>query len=91
MFLRRFPAIARNSSFPWSTRRKRATALKPRISGVKLRDGGKLYQIAPPSANSTNEAGKEPAVKIVETVQDRMPDSMLVPPVSVSLYEFDVA
>ena len=66
-------------------------SLEARISGVKLRDGGKLYQIAPPSANSTNEAGKEPAVKIVETVQDRMPDSMLVPPVSVSLYEFDVA
>ena len=66
-------------------------SLEARISGVKLRDGGKLYQIAPPSANSTNEAGKEPAVKIVETVQDRMPDSMPVPPVSVSLYEFDVA
>ena len=46
-------------------------SLAPKISGVKLRDQGKLYQIAPPSVNSTNEAGKEPAVKIVETAQDR--------------------
>jgi len=61
------------------------------ISGVKLLGPGKLYQIAPPGANSTNEAGKEAAVKIVETVQDRVPDSMPVPPVSISLYEFDVA
>ena len=66
-------------------------SLAPKISGVKLRDQGKLYQIAPPSANSTNEAGKEPAVKIVETAQNGIPETVLVPPVSVSLYEFDVA
>jgi alpha-N-arabinofuranosidase len=62
-----------------------------KISGVKLRDQGKLYQIAPPGVNSTNEAGKEPAVKIVETAQDGFPETVQVPPVSVSLYEFDVA
>ena len=65
--------------------------LTPKISGVKLRSHGKLYQIAPPSASSTNEAGKEPAVKIVETVQDGLPETVQVPPVSVSLYEFDIA
>jgi alpha-N-arabinofuranosidase len=62
----------------------------PKISGVKLRAQGKLYQIAPPSVNSTNEAGKEPVVKIVETAQDGLPETVQVPPVSVSLFEFDI-
>ena len=68
-----------------------AHTITPKISGVKLRGQGKLYQIAPPNVNSTNEAGKEPAVKIVETAQNGVPETMQVPPVSVSLYEFDVA
>jgi alpha-N-arabinofuranosidase len=63
----------------------------PKISGVKLRGQGELYQIAPPSFNSTNEVGKEPAVKIVETAQSGVPESVQVPPFSVSLYEFEVA
>jgi alpha-N-arabinofuranosidase len=63
----------------------------PKINGVKLRSQGKLYQIAPPSVNSANEAGKEPAVKIAETVQNGLSETVQVPPVSVSLYEFDVA
>jgi alpha-N-arabinofuranosidase len=63
--------------------------LTPKISGVKLHSQGKLYQIAPPSVSSTNEVGKEPAVKIVETAQNGLPET--VPPVSVSLYEFDIA
>jgi alpha-N-arabinofuranosidase len=63
----------------------------PKISGVKLRSQGKLYQIAPPSVSSTNEVGKEPAVKIVETAQDGLAETVQVPPVSVSLYEFDIA
>ncbi|MDR3798630.1 MAG: hypothetical protein P4K93_10775 [Terracidiphilus sp.] len=66
-------------------------ALTPKISGIKLRSQGKLYQIAPPSVNSTNEVGKEPAVKIVETAQDGLPQTVRVPPVSVSLYEFEIA
>jgi alpha-N-arabinofuranosidase len=63
----------------------------PKISGVKLRGQGKLYQIAPPSFDSTNEVGKEPAVKIVETAQHGVPETVQVPPFSVSLYEFEVA
>jgi alpha-N-arabinofuranosidase len=66
-------------------------SLAPKISGVRLRDQGKLYQIAPPSVNSTNEAGKEPAVKIVESAQNGLPETVQLPPFSVSLYEFDVA
>jgi alpha-N-arabinofuranosidase len=66
-------------------------SLTPKISGVKLRGQAKLYQIAPPSVSSTNEAGKEPAVKVVETAQDGLSETVQVPPVSVSLYEFDIA
>ena len=66
-------------------------SLTPKISGVKLRSQGKLYQIAPPSVSSTNEVGKEPTVKTVETVQDGLLETVQVPPVSVSLYEFDIA
>lgn len=62
----------------------------PAMTGVKLRERGKLFQIAPPSVNSINEAGKEPAVKIVETDQDGFPKSVQSPPISVSLYEFEV-
>ena len=62
----------------------------PAITGIKLRDQGKLYQIAPPDMNSTNEVGKEPAVKIIETAQNGLPETVQVPAVSVSLYKFDV-
>jgi alpha-N-arabinofuranosidase len=48
-----------------------------KIGGIKLREPGKLYQIAPPSVNSGNEAGKEPVVKIDETEQARLPDIVL--------------
>lgn len=67
-----------------------AHSFSPAIRGVKLRARGKLYQIAPPSVNSVNEAGKEPAVKIVETEQAEFPATVQFPPVSVSLYEFEV-
>jgi alpha-N-arabinofuranosidase len=60
-----------------------------KISGIKLQGQGKLYQIAPPSVNSTNEPGKEPAVKIVESALNGLPETVQLPPVSVSLYEFD--
>jgi Alpha-L-arabinofuranosidase len=62
-----------------------------KLSGVKLSAQGKLNQIAPPGLASTNEAGKEAVVKIVESAQGALPETIEVPPVSVSLYEFDVA
>jgi alpha-N-arabinofuranosidase len=68
-----------------------AHSFTPKISGVKLRPQGKLYQIAPPSFNATNAVGKEPAVKIVETAQSGVPEIIEAPPVSVSLYEFEIA
>jgi alpha-N-arabinofuranosidase len=62
----------------------------PRIRALRPRERGKLYQIAPPGVNSANEAGKEAVVKIDETEQAGMPETIQVPPVSISLYEFEV-
>jgi alpha-L-arabinofuranosidase len=62
----------------------------PKTRGLKLRERGKLYQIAPPGVNSANEAGKEPVVKIVEAELAGFPETMQSPPVSVSLYEFEI-
>jgi alpha-N-arabinofuranosidase len=61
-----------------------------KFNGVKLRDQGRLYRIAPPGLNSSNEAGKDPMVKIVESAQNGISETVQVPPVSVSLYEFEV-
>lgn len=65
-------------------------SLTPSVTRTKLPNRGKLYQIAPPSVNSANEVGKEPVVKIVETELTQSSETLHVPPVSVSLYEFDV-
>lgn len=62
----------------------------PQISGVKLRRSGKLWQIAPPSVNSANEPDKKPVVKIEEIPQPSLPERVHVPPISVSVYEFEV-
>ena len=62
----------------------------PQISGVKLRGTGKLSQLAAPSVDADNEPGKEPIIKIVESSQTELPARVQVPPISVSVYEFDV-
>ena len=48
----------------------------PNINGVKQRGPGRLYQIAPPGVNATNDADKEPAVKITETEQTTVPGTV---------------
>src|SRR6185312_10378991 len=63
----------------------------PQINGVKLRSSGKLWQIAAPSVNAANEPDKEPVVKINEIPQSSLPERVKVPPISVSVYEFEIA
>jgi alpha-N-arabinofuranosidase len=67
-----------------------ANTFTPKIGGVNLSGPGKLYQIAPPSVESTNEVGRDPAVKIVETALNGVPATVQAPPFSISLYEFEV-
>lgn len=61
------------------------------VSGVKLREAGKLSQIVAPGATTNNEVGKEPVVKIVDTSVGALPDKVQLPPVSVSVYQYEIA
>lgn len=60
------------------------------ISGVKWNAPGKLWVLAAPSVEADNESGKEPVIKIVESAQASLPAKVQVPPISVSVYVFDV-
>lgn len=60
------------------------------IRRIKLRGAGELLQIAAPSVNANNEAGKEPLVAIVESAQPALPATVQIPSLSVSVYEFEI-
>jgi alpha-N-arabinofuranosidase len=62
----------------------------PRVAGVKLSSQGKLWQIAAPNVNATNEVGKQPAVNIIESPQNALSENMRVPAISVNVYEFKI-
>ena len=62
----------------------------PQVTGVKLRGPGKLWQIAAPNVNAANEAGKKPAVDIVEHPSQALSGTVQVPAVSINVYEFDI-
>jgi alpha-N-arabinofuranosidase len=63
----------------------------PQIKGVTPRGPGKLFQIAPPSLASSNQAGQKPVVEIVEHPQPVFTGAVQVPPVSINVYEFEIA
>ncbi len=60
------------------------------IDGVELQGGGILRRIAAPNLDADNEPGKPPEVTIRETRLRERPASVTLPPLSISLYEFDV-
>lgn len=64
--------------------------LSPHITGVKLQDTGKLWQIAGASVDAANEPDKKPLVEIVERGGQKLTDPLHIPPISVNLYEFDI-
>jgi len=57
---------------------------------IQVKIDAKLHQIAPPNLNSANEPGKQPVVIINEIEQHGFPETAQAPPVSVSLYEFEL-
>jgi alpha-N-arabinofuranosidase len=67
-----------------------AQEFAPQLTGIRVR-GGKLSQIAPPSLNSANVPGQKPAVEILEYPQQALTGTVKVPPISVNVYEFEVA
>jgi len=62
----------------------------PQVGGVKLRGSGRLWQIAAPSVDANNELGKEPLVQIKEMPRTALSAKMQTPPVSISIYEFEI-
>ena len=65
-------------------------ALDLAIRGVKLAGQGKLWQMAPDKVDATIEVDKKPEVQAEEKTLGTMPETMTVPPFSVSIYSFPV-
>jgi alpha-L-arabinofuranosidase len=65
--------------------------LSPNITGVKLKNPGKLWQIAGPSIDASNEPNKSPVVEITEHGEQQLGRPVRIPPISVNLYEFGIA
>jgi alpha-N-arabinofuranosidase len=59
------------------------------VTGVELRGVGKLWQIAAPNVDAVNVPGQKPAVDIVETALNEVPNRLAVAPLSVNVYEFE--
>ncbi len=68
-----------------------AQQFSPSVSGVRLSGPGKLWQIAAPNMEAANEPGQKPAVDIVEHSQQALSGTVEVPPISVNVYEFEIA
>ena len=64
--------------------------LKLAIAGVKLAAQGKLWRMAPEKVDAVVAIGKKPEVQVEESTLGAMPESMTVPPFSVSIYSYPV-
>lgn len=62
----------------------------PRVSGVRLRGPGTLWQIAAPSVDARNIPGQEPVVEIIEYPQEELSGTVQVPRLNISVYEFEI-
>jgi len=65
-----------------------AQRLKLSITGVKLSSQGHLWRMAPASVDATISVGQKPEVEVQEHELTSVPDTMAVPPFSVSIYSF---
>ncbi len=64
--------------------------LKLSIGGAMLSSHGNLWRMAPSSVDATIAVGQEPGVVVQEMGLASMPDTISVPPFSVSVYSFAV-
>jgi alpha-N-arabinofuranosidase len=60
------------------------------IHGVKLSSQGHLWRMAPGTVDATITVGQKPGVEVQEQGLASVPDTMSVPPFSVSIYSFAV-
>ena len=60
------------------------------ISHVHLGANGKLWQMAPKTVDATVTVGQSPGVSVQEQELNSVPDSIRVPPFSVTIYSFPI-
>jgi alpha-N-arabinofuranosidase len=59
------------------------------VTGIQLRGTGKMWRIAAPHLEADNKPGKKPEVEIAESPIRELPTTLALPPLSISLYQFD--
>jgi alpha-N-arabinofuranosidase len=59
------------------------------ISGVEPSRQGRLWRMAPASVDATTTVGQRPEVEIQDLPMASLPDTLSVPPFSVSIYSFE--
>ncbi len=64
--------------------------LKLSITGTKLATNGRTWRMAPASVDATVTIGKKPEVEVQEQKLTALPETMSVPPFSISIYSYPV-
>jgi alpha-L-arabinofuranosidase len=62
--------------------------VKLSIIGAKLSNQGHLWRMAPSTVDAVNTVGRKPEVEVQEQDMTSVPDTMSIPPYSVSIYSF---
>jgi alpha-N-arabinofuranosidase len=65
-----------------------AQDLRLSINGLKLTNRGRLWRMAPSKLDATITVGKAPEVEVQEQELTAVPDTMSVPPFSISIYSY---
>lgn len=60
--------------------------MKLSIGGAQVSNEGRLYRMAPASVDATITVGQKPGVEVQETALTSLPETITVPPFSVSIY-----
>jgi alpha-N-arabinofuranosidase len=62
-----------------------------KVAGIKTGGRGKVWRLTGKSLDSVNKVGQPPGINVQESRVPALQGSLLVPPISTSLYEFPVA
>jgi alpha-N-arabinofuranosidase len=65
-------------------------SMHPSLGSTKLAGEGKLWQMAPQSIDATDTVGKKPEVEVTEQSLGSLPETVSLPPFSVSIYSYAI-
>jgi alpha-N-arabinofuranosidase len=68
-----------------------AQRLALNVEGIALKGGGRVWRLSGPHPEATNALGKEPEVTVTEAAVVGPPGTLAAPPLSASIYRFEVA